>query len=98
MAQIIQYSTSTSGTVTCQNTQQDVRLIHDATLTASLTIALPASPADGQIVNFISPGGVTALTLTTTVGSIINSLTSLVAGTPATYMWYNSQSKWYKIG
>jgi hypothetical protein len=46
----------------------------------------------------MSVGGVTALTLLTAVGSIINTITTLAVGGFATYRYLSSQSKWYKIG
>lgn len=93
----VQISSATSGTVPCQNTGQDVILIHEAGVTLSMTIAMPDAPVDTQKVSIISTGGVTTLSLTTLVGSIINAITTLVAGTPVAYMYIKSQNKWYKV-
>lgn len=94
---IIQYTTVTSGTVTASDLQQDVQIIHDAGATVTMTVAFPATPFNGQIVGFTSVGGVTNLTLSTSVGSITNALTTAVAGGSARYVYYTSQTKWYKI-
>lgn len=94
---VIQYSTVTSGTITAQDTAQDVQIVHDAGATVTLTIALPATPFNGQKVGITSNGGITTLTLSTVVGSITNALTTLAAGGCATYIYVSSQTKWYKI-
>jgi len=95
---IKQYSTSTSGTVTVQDTKQDVQIIHNGvSLSATLTIAFPASPTDGQVLNIASVLGVTALTLTAGV-SILSTLTSIIAGGFASYMFDITANKWIRIG
>ncbi len=95
--QIIQYTTATSGTVTANDLQQHVQIIHDAGATVTLTMAFPATPFNGQTVGFTSVGGVTTLTLSTSVGSIVNTLTTVAAGGSARYMYVTAQTKWYKI-
>lgn len=90
-------SAATSGTVTMPDTKQDCIVFHDAGVTASLTIAFPANPIDCQRVCISSVAGITTLTLTTAVGSIINALTTIAAGTPSAYMYSASQTKWYKV-
>jgi len=96
-AQITQYSTNTSGTITCVNTKQDLVVVHEAGVTLSLTLAFPANPSDGQKVTFTSVGGVTSLNITAAIGTIINALTGMAAGSPATYMYYSATDKWYKL-
>lgn len=93
----IQRSTATSGTVTIVDTGTEVTLIHEATLATTLTIALPANPVDGQRVNISSSGGITTLTMSTPVGSIISGITTMVAGGTASYIYSLAQTKWYKI-
>lgn len=94
---ITQLTTATSGTVTCSNTQQDLLLLHKAGLTVSLTVAFPANPKDGQKVTLYSKGGVTTLTLSAVVGSIISALTGMAAGASGTYVYVASENEWYKI-
>lgn len=94
----IQYSTASSGTVTMTDTQEDIQLIHeDVLLTASLTIAFPANPVDGQRVHIASALGITSLTLTAAVGTLLSALTTLAAGGSGGYMFRLASNKWYKI-
>lgn len=90
----IERSTATSGTVTPSNTQQDLLLIHEAGVTLNLTIKFPDTPRNGQIFSIASVGGITALTLTTLVGTIANTLTSMPVGGNGSWRFYNN--KWYK--
>lgn len=95
---IKQISTLTSGTVTAQDTKQDLVVVHDAaSLAITLTIAFPANPGDGQRFTVTSTLGVTTLTLTSAL-SILNALTALVAGGFATWMYEASTNKWYRVG
>lgn len=89
----IQFTNVTSGTVTITDIQDDVILIHDAGVTATLTIALPATPINGQRIGICSAGGITTLTLSASVGTIVTSLTTMAAGGAGTYLYWNS--KWY---
>lgn len=96
-ASYIQYSTLTSGTLTVDDTGDDVVVIQEAALAVTLTLALPATPVSGQRVTFSSVGGVTTLTMSTPVGSIIGALTTLAAGGTLTYIYRGSTTKWYRI-
>ena len=82
----------------------DVRIIlkeaimnNAVALALTLTINLPSSPVNNQIVTLNSVLGVTTLTLATFLGTIVGGVTSLVAGVSVRYIWIASQSKWYKI-
>jgi hypothetical protein len=97
MTQYKQISSATSGTVTITDSGTDIQLIHTGALTATLTIAFPATPYDGQSVSIASANGITALTLTTGVGSIINTITTLAAGNAGYFMYDLANTKWYKI-
>jgi hypothetical protein len=94
---VLQYTTVTSGTVTAQDTGQDVQLIHDAGVTATLTIAFPVTTFNGQKFGVMSAGGITTLTLSVSAGSITNAISTLAAGGCSTYQYVTAQSKWYKI-
>jgi len=93
----VQRTTLTSGSFTPTATPSDLIIIHEAGATATLTINMPTVPRDKQKVTIMSVGGITDLTLATAVGSILNTVTSLVAGVAVRYVWLDSQSKWYKI-
>lgn len=95
----IQYSTATTGgTITATDTGDDLQIVHEnGILTAALTIALPATPQDGQRVYMTSVNGVTALTLSTAVGSIVNTLSAIAVGVGACFMYRAANTKWYKV-
>jgi hypothetical protein len=94
---IKQISTATSGTVTCTDNKQDLIVVHDAaSLAATLTVTLPASPNDGQKVIFASTLGVTVLTISSAL-AIVGTLTSLIAGGYWTLAYESSTNKWYRI-
>ena len=93
-----QRSTSTSRTENVTNNGRNTVFIHDAVaLALTLTINLPSSPVNDQIVTLNSVLGVTTLTLATFLGTIVGGVTSLVAGVSVRYMWIDSENKWYKI-
>lgn len=93
-----QYSTLTSGTVTVQDTGQDVCLVHNAaSLAATLTVTLPASPVDGQQVTMGSTLGVTALTMSSGL-TIIGALSAVTAGGFGTWVYDKTANKWCRIG
>lgn len=93
----VQYSTANSGTITIADTGDDVQLIQEAAVAVTLTIALPATPVDGQRVYISSIGGITTLTLSTPVGSIIGALTALAANGVFGYIYRGPTTKWYRI-
>lgn len=86
---IIQETTLTSGTATCQDTQQDLILVHNAGATVTLTIALPATPINGQKVTVTSIGGITTLTISSAL-TIVAALTTLAVGGTGTWMYHSS--------
>lgn len=94
---VVQYTTVTSGTVTGNDTGQNVQIIQDGTLAVSLTIAFPATPVNGQIFGVTSVGGITTVSMTSTVGTIINALTTMASGGTVRYQFLTAQNKWYKI-
>lgn len=93
----IQRTISTAGTVTVVPTSIDFVLVHEAGVTATLTIALPTSPKNNQTVTIMSVGGITDLTITTPSGTIIGTVTTLAALATTKFIWHAPQSKWYKI-
>ena len=92
-----QRSTSTSGTEITSNNGRNLIYIHEAGLTTTLTINLPNTPVNNQIVTLLSVGGITTLTLSTLIGTILGAITTLAAGGSVRYIWLASQSKWYKL-
>ena len=93
-----QYSTVTSGTVTAQDSKQDVVVIHNAiSLAVTLTVAFPATPVDGQQFTVISALGVTTLTLTSAL-TIVGGIVALAAGGFASWLYDKNADKWFRCG
>ena len=93
---VIQNSVAVSGTITANNTQQDLIVLHNvATLIAVLTFSLPANPINGQLVTFSTKGGITLFTITG--GSLATTLTTLLAGNSARWVYNSSSSNWFRI-
>lgn len=95
----IQYSTAATGsTITCTDTTDDIQIIHeDTVLTVALTLAMPATPVDGQRIYFMSVKGVTTLTMSTSTGTIVSALTTLAANTAMCFIYRASSSKFYRV-
>lgn len=97
MAQLKQIIPNTSGTIAITDSGTDVQVIHTGALSLTLTLTFPATPFDGQVVSLASANGITTLTCTTPVGSIINAISTLVAGTTGYFMYDAANTKWYKV-
>lgn len=91
-----QISTATSGTVTVTDAQGDVILILTGALAVTMTIALPATPFDGQRVYISSDNGITTLTMSTPIGTIINAITTMAVGGVVAYIYDAPNTKWHK--
>jgi len=96
MNSVIQITTATTGTVTAQDTKQDLVIVHDAAA-LTLTIQMPASPVDGQTVIVTTSGGITALTLSAVVGTIVSALGTLSIGSTGRYIYSAVQNKWFRF-
>lgn len=85
----------TGATVQYPNATSDVTLEPAGTL-ATLTVAFPTNPVDGQNIVVSTSQTLTALTLTTTVGTILNAPTTLLAGEAFAYKYLLTQNKWFR--
>lgn len=93
----VQYTTPTTGSTINVNTNGYVRLlINPSGSLLALTVALPASPSDGDILELCSSQIVTGLTMSG--GTIIGALTSMAVATFAAYCYSASASSWFRIG
>lgn len=93
----IQYETPSTGNTVTVISNSNVRLIIDpAGALLALTIALPGSPSNNDVVTFGSSQAVTTLTISG--GTIVGALTSLAIGSCATYVYYSVASKWFRLG
>lgn len=90
----LQATSATSGTVTAQDTQQDLILVHDAGATLSLTVKFPANPVSGQLFCFSTVSGITTLGLNS-VFTIVGNVVSLATGGTGT--WCYDGTKWIRI-
>jgi len=87
-----QLATPASGsTVTCSSVRI-LRLTHGATI-ATLTVALPPSPFDGQVFDIYTTNAVTALTLTPTP---FDTITTLPAGGKASFFFQATGNMWIR--
>jgi hypothetical protein len=85
----------TGTTVQYPNATSDVILDPAGTL-AALTVAFPTNPADGQNIVVSTSQTITTLTLTATVGTVLNAPATLVAGTAFEYKYLLTQNKWFR--
>lgn len=90
----VQYAAPTAGqTVTCDGSS--VVFIDPAGTLATLTVALPAAPVNGQEVNLCASQIITALTVT---GTIIGTLTTLAVAGFARFVYSSTAVKWFRAG
>jgi hypothetical protein len=92
-----QRSTSTEGEETMRSGEKDLVLIHEAGTTTSLSVYFPSFPKNNQKVTIMSVGGIGLLTLITSSGSIIGTVTALTALASVKFIWLASENKWYRI-
>jgi hypothetical protein len=88
---------ATGFSITVGNGVGTLILTPAATL-ATGTVTMPAAPVKGQILHLASTHTVTSLTLSANAGqSVQNAITTISATTPATYMYIDSATTWYRI-
>lgn len=94
----LQVATPTTGTtVTVNNNAAALILKHTATI-ATLTIVLPASPANGQIVRIGTRSTVTTLTLNANTGQTrYGNPTTITATTPVAFIYEAATLSWYRV-
>lgn len=93
----VQYSAPTTGATVTVNGNGNIKLlINPAGSLLALTIAFPASPQDGDVLQLGSTQAVTTVTMSG--GTIVGGLTSFVIGSSATYCYSTTAAEWVKIG
>ena len=94
----IQVATPTTGTsITINDSITSLILKHTATI-AALTIVLPASPVNGQLVHISTRSTVTALTLNANTGQTrYGAPTTIAATTPVAFIYESATLSWYRI-
>jgi hypothetical protein len=93
----VQYATPTVGQTVTVNSNGHVKLLlNPAGTLATLTVAFPASPVDGDVIQMGSTQIVTTLTMS--VGTIVGALAALAVGGSGTWIYSGTASQWIKIG
>lgn len=91
-----QYTTPTTGATVTVNPNGHVKLvINPAGSLLALTVTLPSSPQDGDMVSLTSSQAVTTLTMNG--GMIVGALSTLSIASFAQYCYNSDSSSWYRI-
>jgi hypothetical protein len=91
-----QYAVPTAGSTTVMAAGMGVLVLDNASLLATATVTLPASPGDGMMVSIGSVGGVTLLTVNG--GTIRGAITALPTNGYVTYVFSTSGGAWVRMG
>lgn len=93
------YTTPATGaTISLSQQRRQVVLINPAGTIATLTVNLPGTPNDGDIVTIGTSQTVTLLTINGAGNAIVSSLTTLLSGGSGRWIWNASAAKWFRIG
>lgn len=87
---------TTGGTVVAAGGLVNYVLLEPAGTLATLTLTLPSSPVNGQRCVVSTTQIITALTVGG--GTIIGTLTTLVLGGFAEFLYSSDSSKWFRVG
>lgn len=94
----IQYVSATSGSSTTINNNTGALIIDAGGTLATYTIVMPSAPVNGQAIKIAFGVTVTALTHTVSGGQTINSaLTSGSTAGGGEWVYYTSNSTWYRV-
>lgn len=92
-----QYATPTTGSTVTVNSNGYVKLrLNPAGSLLALTIALPGSPTDGDVVEVASTQAITTVTMSG--GTVVGPLTTAAIGTFAKYEFVTDSSNWFRVG
>lgn len=89
----ITYFTPTTGTTITSITGTNI--VEPSGTLLALTVNLPSSPIDGDIVNITFTTVITGLTISN--GTIVNNLTTAAAGQSQAFIFRSANSKWYRF-
>lgn len=93
----VQYTAPTTGSTVIVNANGHVKLLlNPAGTLATLTVTLPGSPSDGDMIQMGCSQIVTSLTMNG--GTIIGGLTTLAVGGAGTWIYSATGSNWIKVG
>lgn len=96
LVQTQRVAATNGGTATISNATRVLFLVAGGSVTG-FTVTLPTALADGHVFTISTNVTVSSLTLTAPVGTIQGSATSVGATAPASYVWNNTDSSWYRI-
>ena len=94
----LQYATPTVGqTVTIEDAIVDIRIvINPAGLLATLTVVMPSTPYNGQIVTVCSSQVVTTLTMTSSI-TLLGSLAAFAINSSASWVYSVTANSWFRL-
>lgn len=93
---LIQYVTpSTGDTVTITGSGRTILLINPSITLTTLTLILPSSPSDADIVEIGTSQIITTMTVT---GTIVGTLSTMALAGFASFCYNATASKWFRIG
>lgn len=88
---------ASAASITVSNSTSFLILKHTATI-ATLTITLPASPVNGQVVHVATRSTVTTLTLNGGAGqTVYGAPTTIAATTPVAFIYETAATSWYRV-
>lgn len=90
------YVVPTTGTTIQYPNATSEYVLNPAGTLAALTVAFPTNPTDGQNIIVTATQTITALTLTTIVGTILNAPTTIAAGQSFEYKYLSTQTLWVR--
>lgn len=89
---------TTGGTVTLTQQRRQIVLLNPAGTLATLTVNLPNTPNDGDIVRIGTAQTITLLTVGGGSNSVVGTLTTLLIGSYGAWIYNTSTTKWFRIG
>lgn len=93
----VQYTTPATGdTITANNTGNLTVIINPAGSLLTLTLALNATPSDGDIMSLACSQAVTTFTMSG--GTVVGALTTMAVATFAAYVYNATANKWFRCG
>jgi len=92
------FTPTTGGTITLSQARRQYALLKPAGTLATLTINLPSSPLDGDVVKVGTSQIITALTMSGNGGTLNSGLTTLAVGGFGEWIYDSSSTTWYRFG
>lgn len=94
--EVVQAAAPSTGSTVVVNQGTTALLLNPAGTLATLTITLPSSPKDGQMLTIATSQILTSLTVNG--GTIVGTLTTLALGGYAYFVYGATAAKWFRCG